>query len=240
MLAILAQELIDTIIDFLHADETSLKACSLTCKSFLFAARYHIFGDVTLAAHNFSRLVNLLDEAPHISTLVRHLAIHAPAGVTPGSRRQSTDEEIHLAQNLSSVTSRLQGVQSLHLGDIDFDLLTFESIILTLSTTLPNVRHLNLCRLKFRSFMHTANFIAAFPLLRTLKWAWVSWDSHSDSDTVYKQSRRRSEALEVWIEDFKAGQSRCLIDWLLLQNPLPRVHTFYLRASKPPRVAPLV
>ena len=40
----LPQEMIDMIIDFLYSEEDALAACSLVCRSWLPATRYHLFG----------------------------------------------------------------------------------------------------------------------------------------------------------------------------------------------------
>jgi hypothetical protein len=46
-MANLPLELTDRVIDFLHSDKNALAACSLVCKSWVPASRYHFFGEIT-------------------------------------------------------------------------------------------------------------------------------------------------------------------------------------------------
>lgn len=48
MTGILPNELVDRIIDFLHKDNPSLKACSLVSSPWLVSSRFHRFNEVTL------------------------------------------------------------------------------------------------------------------------------------------------------------------------------------------------
>ncbi|KAJ7022319.1 hypothetical protein C8F04DRAFT_971679, partial [Mycena alexandri] len=44
----LAQELVDTILDFLHDDQKSLLSSSLIARKWVPATRYHVFERITL------------------------------------------------------------------------------------------------------------------------------------------------------------------------------------------------
>ena len=57
----LANELTDTVIDFLHGDRSSLCACALVSKSCLPSARYHLFSDIVVNAFNFPSFHSLIE-----------------------------------------------------------------------------------------------------------------------------------------------------------------------------------
>ncbi|KAF8480618.1 hypothetical protein JB92DRAFT_2611097, partial [Gautieria morchelliformis] len=70
-------ELIDQVIDHLHDDSPSLRACCLTCRAWAPSARFHIFHDIVLSeAERADALAVHLETSPHISPLVRSLTIN--------------------------------------------------------------------------------------------------------------------------------------------------------------------
>jgi hypothetical protein len=77
----LATELTDFIIDHLHSDRQSLSVCSLVCRKWLPASRFHLFGTVRVKWFNVHSFVELLG-APsstiptHVHTLHIYLQSH--------------------------------------------------------------------------------------------------------------------------------------------------------------------
>lgn len=80
----LPQELVDTIIDHVHADHTTLAACALVSKSWLRSARYHLFASISLSSLSQSRLppnvlcaklYGILKADPDIIPFIRSLQI---------------------------------------------------------------------------------------------------------------------------------------------------------------------
>ncbi|KAJ6447512.1 hypothetical protein C8R45DRAFT_1224870 [Mycena sanguinolenta] len=70
------QELVDSILDFLHDSRPDLKRCALVCKSWLPSAQYHLFSYYVLQnERDCQRLFNTLHEASHIRSLITHIAI---------------------------------------------------------------------------------------------------------------------------------------------------------------------
>ena len=63
--------MIDVIIDHLHDDIQSLRACSLVCKSWTRSSRFHLFS--TLTVSRLSAVERLLKSAPAIIPFIRHL-----------------------------------------------------------------------------------------------------------------------------------------------------------------------
>ena len=73
----LANEVIDTIIDFLHGDRLSLCACALLAsKSCLPSACYHLFSDIMVNTFNFPLFLSLIESTSHIAPLVQGLTVH--------------------------------------------------------------------------------------------------------------------------------------------------------------------
>jgi hypothetical protein len=71
----LPAELTDIIVDFLHDDEEALASCSLVCRDWLAAARYHVFKELLLHPWNIEAFVNLIAQpsatvVPYIHDLV--------------------------------------------------------------------------------------------------------------------------------------------------------------------------
>ncbi|KAF8478336.1 hypothetical protein JB92DRAFT_3280461 [Gautieria morchelliformis] len=73
---ILPGEMIDQVIDHLHDDPPSLRACCLTCRAWAPSARFHIFHDIVSDAERADGLAEHLETSPHISPLVRSLTIN--------------------------------------------------------------------------------------------------------------------------------------------------------------------
>jgi hypothetical protein len=56
----LPTELVDIVIDFLHSDDETLEVCSLVCRNWLPASRFHLFGTVRVKWSNVLSFVELL------------------------------------------------------------------------------------------------------------------------------------------------------------------------------------
>ncbi|RDB29950.1 hypothetical protein Hypma_013913 [Hypsizygus marmoreus] len=71
-------ENIDVIIDHLHADPATLRACSLVSRGWVSSSRYHLFSSVTLDNWNGPSFLALLQSpsGPDIGALVQHLSLH--------------------------------------------------------------------------------------------------------------------------------------------------------------------
>ncbi|KAK0479524.1 hypothetical protein IW261DRAFT_1564173 [Armillaria novae-zelandiae] len=82
---VLPQELIDVILDYLYNDDPSLRACALVSSSWSGRSQQHLFARITLAGRPWpdkpkSRtaaelFLHLIERAPHIPRVVRHLQI---------------------------------------------------------------------------------------------------------------------------------------------------------------------
>ena len=64
----LAQELIDNILDHLHSETETLKSCAFVCRSFLPTCRLHLFATLQISGSNIDRISELLIPPPNAST----------------------------------------------------------------------------------------------------------------------------------------------------------------------------
>ncbi|KAJ7461795.1 hypothetical protein B0H11DRAFT_115657 [Mycena galericulata] len=117
------QELLDIIINDLHDDVPSLKACSLASRVFVPSARVHIFSTIYLLPPRRLRLVGsqrqknysqkfdaLLDKSPHLAPLVKDLRIVEGADVDElqlNAVFPGTPWLVASARTLISILSRL-------------------------------------------------------------------------------------------------------------------------------------
>ncbi|KAJ3520615.1 hypothetical protein NM688_g9137 [Phlebia brevispora] len=72
----LPQELSDMIVDFLHDDRDTLKACSLVCRAWVPSSHLHLFYAITVHAAAFSdALLQLLRSSAVVSSSIRVLKV---------------------------------------------------------------------------------------------------------------------------------------------------------------------
>ncbi|KAF8075343.1 hypothetical protein FPV67DRAFT_629796 [Lyophyllum atratum] len=88
-IATLPQELVDQIIDHLHDQDLTLKACALVCRTWLTPCRSHIFRNVVLQPRlvvrgflnwfkgpsHIASLYSILDSTPEVASFIRNLVI---------------------------------------------------------------------------------------------------------------------------------------------------------------------
>lgn len=82
---VLAAELIDRIIDFLHDDEKALRACCLVCRQWLPCSRFHRFHSIYLYGSGINRerrAQTFLKIAPRIGSYVHSLEAYDYARIS--------------------------------------------------------------------------------------------------------------------------------------------------------------
>src|SRR3984957_10781511 len=122
----LPAELADRIIDHLHSDKLALATCSLVCKTWLPASRYHFFqtNSIRLTPDNIHSFVESLNSSE--STFFRH-ALHiiistATISRPPSAERNSSGlRASFIFDTLSHHLSRLK-IKSLSLACLDWDI----------------------------------------------------------------------------------------------------------------------
>ena len=211
---ILANELIDTVIDFLHEDRSSLRACALVSKSCLPSARYHLFSVIAINASNFPSFLRLIESASHIGPLVRGLQVFDQCTAGEGSE--------FMAQNMSRIAPSLQNVIFLKIKFHGWDFRNLETLEQSLVHAFgTKIRHLQLHSQTFRSFSHATDFICHFSNLRHLETFWIWWSLDNDPYTVRRL--RTLEPLTVHTGEIAEGKVILLLAWLHIQHPPPKV-----------------
>ena len=206
---VLANELVDAIIDFLHEERSSLYACALVSKSCLSSARYHLFSDIVVDSKNFPSFLSLIESTSHIAPLVRGLAI-----IDMGYYQRSQRD--FLAQNMSRVAPSLRNVIRLKIALINWDFPTLNVLENSLVDAFETkIRHLELQIYAFRSFKQAAGFICHFSNLQRLDLKSVLWMLDDDPYTV--PGLRIPEPLTVHAGEFSRGKAILLFTWLHIQ-----------------------
>ena len=140
------------IIDHLHDDKPSLKACSLVCKAWSHPARVHLISELTVSPSDYVNSPLLL-----LATFpfARDLRIDGPG-------------------NLSIILPLLVGnnrLRSLHLTRLRVDRFSDPSLL-----NLSGVVTLRLWSIFFPDVSSLAQLVCAFPRLQTLHLSCIAWD----------------------------------------------------------------
>lgn len=71
-----SQEIFDGIIDHLHNDKNSLRACALTCRFWLPSARQHLFHTIIIDdIHQSNLFSSALDTNPSLGIYIQALSL---------------------------------------------------------------------------------------------------------------------------------------------------------------------
>ncbi|RDX50036.1 hypothetical protein OH76DRAFT_477854 [Lentinus brumalis] len=94
---VLPQEILEHILDFLHDDVQTLRACALAARVFLQTSRYHRFNGLALAYPRTSRLSNLLSVSPDLAWSIKSLRLTSATHL-------ALDSDLRLLQHLPALT----------------------------------------------------------------------------------------------------------------------------------------
>ncbi|KAI0701372.1 hypothetical protein BC835DRAFT_1411513 [Cytidiella melzeri] len=106
----LPAELGDRIIDFLHNDREALLACSLTCRRWLPAVRYHVWSHTRLERNRLLRFVNLIIDEPELASFISHLDMYDRSG---SFRKRLGTLQPHNSAEFDLVMKVLPGLRTL-------------------------------------------------------------------------------------------------------------------------------
>ena len=144
------------IIDHLHDDKPSLKACSLVCRAWSHPARVHLLSELTVSPSDHANWPLLLSAT---LPFARDLRIDGPG-------------------NLSTILPLLVGnnrLRSLHLIRLRVDRLN-DPASSTALLNLSGVVTLRLWSIFFPDVTSLAQLVCAFPRLQTLCLSCIAWD----------------------------------------------------------------
>jgi hypothetical protein len=130
-MAFINAEITDMIIDFLHDRPDALKVCSLVCRSWLPASRFHLFRSLTLRSHaplRYSRnenphpcneLLAIIQRNPNIALLIHDLHIRE-------GQEFRKENWINQALGLPLLLKSLPKLTALHLRRVEWTCITPE------------------------------------------------------------------------------------------------------------------
>ncbi|KAF7968533.1 hypothetical protein HWV62_30195 [Athelia sp. TMB] len=224
---ILAQELVDMIIDFLHADRAALAACSLTCHAWLPAAHLHLFYSVDASVRTLQTLCERLERWPQLAARVQCLSV---------GDRKSSDKEMPAAAEMVAEVRRLAtllpSVTHMKISGrfLRWSADTAWNVLRALSCELSHVARLDLAHVAFFAFYHFAEFLSGFTALRRVTLLEVGWalELNLGGDTALRLAHPLAVALCV-----KSGprQAHCCVEWIARQRPAPELHGFLLHVE---------
>ena len=201
--------MIDVIIDHLHDDIQSLKACSLVCKTWTRSARFHLFS--TLTVSRLGAIKRLLRSAPAVISSIRHL---------------------HLRNQLWGIILPLlvgfESIKSLTLTGVSIDRMGAD----VLSGLCYNFSAAVVVRLKdveFDSSAQLFDFICAFPRLQRLAISFIGTSDEFESDLPPPTAFSLSPHL--YDLELDGACMDPVLDWLLSLPDRPALRAVGLRPT---------
>lgn len=227
----LPPELVDTVVDFLHADKDSLLACSLTCKAWLPASQYHLFYEIALTPPELQTFLEYIDSSSSsIVTLIRRLVVHRSVSSIMGLLRVK-----FITPKTGHLTKHLQRLESLIISELHWNVLSAE--VRQLLSSPQRIKYLELHRVNFGSIHQTVEFICSFPALKHLSirgWIMKPPFVQMSEPIVEAPFLSQSSSLQVHISYINLdmpGNILSLIEWLGHQQPTPTVRLDALRLA---------
>ncbi|KAJ7616650.1 hypothetical protein FB45DRAFT_934661 [Roridomyces roridus] len=144
----LPPEVVDLVIDNLHDQPAALRVCSLVCRNWLAASRYHLYSEVYVSGSNLISFIHLTGHQ-HESLSSRLRSLHAT--------RFLSDQ----LETLWPLLAEFPQLRGLHLhGPLEFGT--------TIDEPLPLVTSLSLTRVSFVSHEVLKSLLLRFPALQVL------------------------------------------------------------------------
>ncbi|KAF8515428.1 hypothetical protein JB92DRAFT_3095910 [Gautieria morchelliformis] len=217
---VLPGELIDQVVDHLHDDSPSLRACCITCRAWAPSARFHLFQDIiVLSAKRANALAVILETSPHISPLVRSLTIdgvYAPEHLDPGP----------LDPAIPAIAAKLTRLKTLRVIRVDF-ILQHPKVLSALIHNFSTLQELSILGVNFNTFRDLAALIVAHPFLECLGLGFIYWTSatmESHCENVFQEYPDLHSQLQCINLDYV---DLTVIDWMLSYYHVLPVHTVY-------------
>ena len=206
-------ELSDRVIDFLHDDWAALKACSLTCKAWLPASRFHLWNRVVLRySGDGTDYAEFLKASPVITSCIVDLTVEFP---TDRSNDTSSEAEARwMTETLIPIFSNLRILRQLMFVGADFGEDAFLTKICS-SLSTAKVVQLSMCH--FSHFSRFVELVWSCPLLENLRIDTISFDQ-VDAYTPRPPSVPRPELKFLMIINSSSVHMPVVIDWLVSEG----------------------
>ena len=225
MLPVLPPELVDETIDHLWDDHKALRACGLTCRSWVPSSRLHLFRTIQLrTAEDCIKLSTLVQTSPIISHCIRKLAIDPEYKVDEDGRSAEDSSWINEAANL---LSKLNRVHTLALSRMNWGSLSPWTKN-AFSGVLTSAKSLFLFEVRFETSGDVLQFLSRFPTLSELYFHGVSWDRETSTQEFLHDGcdKQRMDLTYLFLD---AKSSPTLVtDWLLGHPSEKKLRTIQL------------
>ncbi|KAI0716381.1 hypothetical protein C8Q76DRAFT_405448 [Earliella scabrosa] len=200
----LPTEIVDVVVSHID-DRPTLYSCSLTCRRWLPASRFHLFRNLSITSRtNYDILVRVRD-TPHISHSFDNLY----------SLQLWEDQErpwVHLLPLLLS--RRLAHVELLTLAKFRWHDFPLHPTFYTIGYSMPSLTSLTLVRGSFFSFREFRTLVCSFERLSELIIERVAWRTLPSYPHCVSASRLPRLRL-LWVNSGCEGVLSALVDWLL-------------------------
>lgn len=205
-------ELSDRVIDFLHDDWAALKACSLTCKAWLPASRFHLWNRVVLRYGDGTDYAGFLKASPVITSCITDLTVEFPTDRNNDTSREA--EATWMTETLIPIFSTLRILRQLVFvgavfGEDDF----LAKICSNVSTA--KVVQLSMCH--FSNFSRFVELVWSCPSLENLRIDTISFDQ-VDAYTPRPPSVPRPELKFLMIIYYSSVHMPVVVDWLVSEG----------------------
>ncbi|KAF8532439.1 hypothetical protein JB92DRAFT_3103902 [Gautieria morchelliformis] len=229
-------ELIDQVIDHLHDDPPSLRACCITCRAWVPSARFHIFHDIVLSAEHADALAVLLETSPHISPLVRSLTINGHLD------KMHKGLDYYLEAVIPAIAPKLTRLKTLRVERVTLAK-QHPKVLSALIHNFSTLQELHISVVLFNRFRDLAALIVAHPFLECLDLGAILWNFKSV--TAESHVFQEYPALHSRLRCIKWHSiSLSVIDWLSAYYHVLPVHTVtqisYISIHELPQMARLL
>jgi hypothetical protein len=206
-------ELSDRVIDFLHDDWAALKACSLTCKAWLPASRFHLWNRVVLRySGDGTNYAEFLKASPAITSCIVDLTVEFPTDRNNDASREA--ETTWMTETLIPIFSTFRILRQLMFVGAAFG----EDAFLTkICSNLSTAKVIQLSMCHFSNFSRFVELVWSCPLLENLRIDTISFDQ-IDAYTPRPPSVPRPELKFLMIIYYSSVHMPVVIDWLVSEG----------------------
>jgi hypothetical protein len=212
-------ELCEAIIDQLHSDKPSLRACSLTCNAWVPRSRYHLLHYIGLYPFNVQNFLDILSSTASPGSYVRTLKINEGRGRYRTEPRWLSDALPLLAKHMLEITKLDIDLMEWHLLD--------EAARAGITSGFQSVEILVLTNVKFKMFTQLANLVASFPSLKSLSCDGLS-GVEDGAPIAVPLTYPPCGLHALHLGPFPKS---AFVDWFLSQDTIPEIRTLSLAHS---------
>lgn len=204
-------EIVDQIIDHLHAHPKVLGACALVSRAWLGSSRFHGFMSIVLKSKNIHAFFELTDSSCcTIIPQIRHLSL-VEGGNDPGDKNWLDENAVRIPSF---------DLDSMSFINVNWDTLSTGAEAALLSF-FPKLKSLRFLECYFSSFTHLAKLVTACPMLETIRLPLATFESIPGCISgEFPVPPSSLSTLEVC-----AGAIEPLLNWLLSCTHVPPLET---------------